>query len=484
MSSRVKLTPGGGSRRPTGPDAPARDVAAVAATTALVLATYVTPMASLPATSADLAASPAGGSWVLSAMSVGLAATLLVAGVLGDRWGRRRVHLGGVALLGLGAAACAVAPTTQTLVAARLVQGAGGAAVLACGLGLLARAHPAPAARARVTAAWGASVGTGIALGAVLAAVLDVGTGWRETYAVTAVLAAVLLWPSASWPAPDPAGVRDRRPLDLGGLVLIGGAGAAAVAALTTLRTGAGLATALATAVAVGAVAALVPVERRAADPLLDPALLGSPGFRAATTGSFVVGVTMVGLSAFVPTLVQVGLGGTLWHGSWLVVAWALASVAGAVALGRAPARLSRWVVGPAGVARLLVALACCQALALGLGPASSAWRLAPAMALAGVVTGLLNATLGREAVGSVPPARAAMGSGANNTARYLGAACGITAVVLLATHSGTDPVDVVAGWDLAVALAVATSLAGAALLGVLARREQPARAPQRPAGA
>ena len=51
----------------------------------------------------------------------------------------------------------------------------------------------------------------------------------------------------------------------------------------------------------------------------------------------------------------------------------------------------------------------------------------------------MLNALLGREAVASVPPDRAAMGSGANNTARYLGAACGITLFVVVATHAGAD---------------------------------------------
>lgn len=456
---------------------------AVAASTALVLATYVTPMASLPATVADLDASSTAGSWVLSAMSVGLAGALLLAGSLGDRLGRRRVHLAGVGLVGLGAVVCALAPTVELLVAARLLQGVGGAAVLACGLGLLARTHPDPASRARATAAWGASVGSGIALGAVLAAALDVGTGWREAYAATAVVALVLLWPAARWPAPDPDEPAHRAPLDLAGLVLLSVAGASAVAALTTLRTTPGVATLVGTVLALGALAVLVPVERRAVDPLLDPRLLASPGFRAATTGSFAVGVAMVGLSSFVPTLVQLGLGGTLWDGSWLVVGWALASVVSALVLGRGPARLTRFVAGPSGVARLLILLAGCQALAAGLSTASSAWRLAPSMVLAGLVTGLLNASLGREAVGSVPPARAAMGSGANNTARYLGAACGITLVVLLSTRGGLGAQAVVDGWDHAVLAGVLASSTGAAVLGLLGRRGRPTRPAPGPGG-
>ena len=70
---------------------------------------------------------------------------------------------------------------------------------------------------------------------------------------------------------------------------------------------------------------------------------------------------------------------------------------------------------------------------------------------LAGAGTGVLNALLGREAIASVPPDRAAMGSGANNTARYLGAACGITLFVTVATHTGDD---LYAGWNAAALVA------------------------------
>ena len=85
----------------------------------------------------------------------------------------------------------------------------------------------------------------------------------------------------------------------------------------------------------------------------------------------------------------------------------------------------------------------------------SSPWRLVPAMFVAGLATGVLNAVLGRESVASVPPDRAAMGSGSNNTARYLGAACGITVFSVLMTH---------VGWDTAVWVAAGVTFVGAAV--------------------
>lgn len=81
---------------------------------------------------------------------------------------------------------------------------------------------------------------------------------------------------------------------------------------------------------------------------------------------------------------------------------------------------------------------------------------------LAGVATGILNAALGREAVASVPIGRAAMGSGANNTARYLGAAVGVTIVAVVVTSGGPSPQDLVAGWNSAALIAAGFCAAGA----------------------
>jgi hypothetical protein len=108
------------------------------------------------------------------------------------------------------------------------------------------------------------------------------------------------------------------------------------------------------------------------------------------------------------------------------------------------------------------VLVAAGQATGYGLSAGSSPWRLVVPMVLSGIATGMLNAVLGREAVASVPPDRAAMGSGANNTARYLGAAVGITLFVTVATHAGAD---VVAGWNVAVLVATGLTLLGAAAI-------------------
>jgi MFS family permease len=444
---------------------------AVALGTTLVLVTYVTPVVSVPATALDLGVGVAERSWILSAMSVGLAAALLVSGVIGDTIGRRRVYDRGLVLLALGGAMCAVAPAPWVVVVGRLVQGLGGAAVLACGLSLLA-VHFAPGpARVHATAVWGASVGMGIALGCVVtAAVGEVGTGWRETYGVTAVAALALL--PLGRAVPESRAVDPRR-IDRPGLVLLVVAMTALVTAVIELRNGVGVLTAVLLVAAAGTFAVFGLVESRVDEPLVEPALLLRPGFLAATLGSLTLGMGMIGVATFVPTVLQVGLGRGLWTASLVPAVWAVVSVATSLALRRLPFEVS----GPGHIAAALALVAAGQALGLGLSADSGPWRLVVMMAAAGVGTGVLNAVLGRESVANVPPDRSAMGSGANNTARYLGAALGITVFVTIAS----DRDSLVAGWNAALAVAIVLTLLGAAAIALVGRRATPLARPVTP---
>jgi MFS family permease len=446
----------------------------VALATALVLVTYVTPIATIPATAADLEAGSVGRAWVLSSMSVGLAGFLLVSGVVGDTLGRLRVHVAGLVTLAVGAAVCAVAQEPVLFVVGRVLEGAGGAAVLACGLAVLAHRYPPGPERLHATSIWGASVGLGIVGGAVLAAVLDVGSGWRPSYWVTAVLAAALVLPSRRLMAESSAAVRKR--VDVVGLALLVGAMVAAVCALTQGRNGIDPPTVVLGLVAVVAAVGFVVVERRVAEPLLDTDLLRHPRFRAATAGSLVLGAGMIGLASFTPAIVQLGYGRGLWAASLPAVAWAGTSVVASLLMRRIPLPLE----GPLPVAAFLVVVAVGQVLTWGIDAGSGLWRLCLPMVVAGLGTGVLNALLGREAIASVPPDRAAMGSGANNTARYLGAAVGITLFVTVATHAGDDLFD---GWSAAVLVSTGLTLAGAALIALSGRSSAPRGAGTRPSG-
>ena len=436
----------------------------VALGTALVLVTYVTPIATIPATAADLGAGPVARAWILSSMSVGLAGLLLASGVIGDALGRRRVYVAGLVATGVGAVLCAVSVEPLLFVVGRVVQGGGGAAVLACGLAVLAHRYPLGPDRLRATSVWGASVGLGIVAGggAVRSPRLRLRLaaeplGHRRPRARAGRRRACGGWPSprrrsaTGWTSP---GWR----CSVAAMTL-------AVSALTQGRNGIDLPTVVLAVLAIVSFAAFVLVERRVATPLLDPELLAHPRFRAATGGSLVLGAGMIGMASFTPTLVQVGYGRGLWAATLPVFAWAGTGVVTSMLVRRIPHPLE----GPRPVALFLVVVAVGQLLTYGLDAGSSMWRLSVPFVVAGAATGVLNTLLGREAIASVPPDRAAMGSGANNTARYLGAACGITLFVTVATHTGAD---LYAGWNAAVLVAAALTLVGAGAIALTGRRQ------------
>ncbi|CAN7656573.1 MFS transporter [Pseudorhodoferax sp. LjRoot39] len=130
--------------------------------------------------------------WVVLAYLLAVTALVLPAGRLGDWWGRRNVLLGGIALFGMASGLGALAPTLGWLVAARAVQGAGAACLMALTLALVAQAAP----RTRVGSAMGL-LGTvsalGTALGPALGGVLLAGFGWRALFWAPLPLAAVAL---------------------------------------------------------------------------------------------------------------------------------------------------------------------------------------------------------------------------------------------------------------------------------------------------
>ncbi|MFE6229216.1 MFS transporter [Streptomyces sp. NPDC057854] len=428
--------------------------------TALALMNYTAPMLTLPATAEAFGTPASAQAWLLNGTPLGLAALLLVAGALADAHGRRRVFLLGTLALGVTTALGAAAGSTALFTAARVAQGAASAAVLAGSLGLLADAYPSGRDRIRATGVWGASVSGGIALGPLLTAGLSL-LDWRLAYAVlgaaallTAAAGARLLGGgTASGPTARASNGRGRPRPDLAGATTLALATAALLTALTLGRDGwLRPPVGLLLLAAVALTALFLRVERRAAEPMIDLGLLRRPEFRVATLGALFTGLAVIGLFSVVPTLLQHGAGMAPAATAWLFLLWSGTSFVVALQArrlaGRVPAAYQLalgFVLSAAGVLALLGAL----------DSAGLPWpRLVAGLVVAGAGSGLLNAALPRLAVDSVPPERAAMGSGANNTARYIGSAAGVALMLAL---SGPGP-------DAAVAASATLALAGAAV--------------------
>jgi MFS family permease len=450
-----------------------RATLAIAGTaTFLALVAFTTPLATLPSTATALGAGPEGQAWILSSMSIGLGVALLSVGALGDDLGRRRVLVLGATVLAAASVLGALAPSALVLVIARILQGIGAAALVACSQGLLGHAFPAGTPEARTASSvWGASLGAGIAGGPFLASGLDRVVGWTGAYWTTAVAAVVLA--VATRRAVPESRAAQPRPIDLPGVLVLAAGLAALLAGLTEGRAGFGQPGVIALlAAGVVLLVVFVVLERRRAAPMLDMALFASPAFVAATVGALATGMGIIATTSFLPTVVERGLGSTALVGALLLFAWSGTSVVTAMLARRLPAAWS----GRLQLAAGLLVVAAGQALLLGLATGDSPLSLVPGLAVAGAASGVVNAALGREAVASVPAGRGAMGGGANNTARYVGSAIGTTVVAVVATRPslGGGAAGLVAGWNDALPIAIAFSLVGAAAVASCRPRRVP----------
>ncbi|MBX6355783.1 MAG: MFS transporter [Micromonosporaceae bacterium] len=435
------------------------------AATLLVIMNYTAPIVTLPETAAGLHAGPSAQTWLLSSISVGLAAVLLITGSLADDRGRKRVFVGGAAVFTAATVATAAAPNAAVFIAARVALGAAAAALLAAGLGLVGHAYPQPHERVRATGVWGAMVGAGIALGPLIFAGLASVGGWRTGYwafaaaGVLLVVAAVPLLPESRAPQP--------RPLDVPGSLTLGGGLAFLVAAVTEGRTGwlrPGVL--LPTLAAVVLLAAFVAVEAVRREPMLDLSLFRRPLFVVASIGALFTGLAVIGPMSYLPVVLQRGLGMTPAQTAYLFTVWSGTSFLVALQA----RRLARRIAGRLQLASGLLLCGVGAAAMLGFVAADSWQRMVPGLFISGVGSGLLNAGLARLAVESVPAGRAGMGSGANNTARYVGSSVGVALTVAIV--AAPDGAELNRGTN--AALLVSAALAALSAVIAVVVRERP----------
>ncbi|MFE2039503.1 MFS transporter [Streptomyces sp. NPDC059477] len=439
---------------PAAAPTPRATLAVTSAATALALMTYTAPMVTLADTAAALHTTPSAQAWLLNGTPLGLAAVLLIAGTLADDYGRRRIFLLGTLGLGLTTALGALTTTTLQFTLARVAQGAASAAVLASALGLIAHAFPDPRGRVRATGIWGASLSGGIALSPLLSGSLP---DWRWAYVVLGAAALVVagLGTRTLTESRSPRGARP----DLLGAVIFALALVALVAALTLGRDGWLRAPVgwllLASVVLVGGFGW---VERRVRAPMIDLSLLRSPRFLASSAGGLFMGLAVLGLFSYLPTVLQRGLGLSPLATAWLFLVWAGLAFVVALQTRRLAGRVSpRHQLALGFALHLVGVLTMLGALDSGSWP-----RLLPGLVLGGIGTGLLNAALPLLAVESVPATRVAMGSGAQQTFRYVGSCAGVAVTIAVATSPG-------GGTDLA--LVVSAGLAGMGAVGVALAR-------------
>jgi len=309
-------------------------------------------------------------------------------------------------------------------------------------------------------------VGAGIAVGPILSTWLGRWHSWRDVYAVVAVAGVALALGAARCPESRSS---HRARLDVPGVVLLAVATSSLLAGLTEGREGWTRPLVLILlAVGVVLLAAFVVVERRSDHAMIDLGLFRRPAFAAVTAAALATGGGIIALLSFVSGFAGLALGLPPTTTAWLMLAWSGPSVVTALAARRLP---HHWT-GRARMGIALAVIAAGQLMLWGVDTSSTAGRFVPGLLLAGVATGVLNAALGRESVASVPPEQAGLGSGANNTARYLGSALGVTVVSVVAVPSGpVTAAALVDGWNRAALVTAAVSLLGALVVLLVGER-------------
>jgi MFS transporter, DHA2 family, methylenomycin A resistance protein len=225
----------------------------------------------------DLGGALSTAQWIVNGYTLAFAALLLSAGALADRLGSRTGFLVGLAVFGLGSAACACATSLTMLIVARVIQGAGAAALMPCSLALIAHMFPDSRDRRRALGMWGGASGIGLAAGPVLGGILTAALGWRAIFLVNLPIAAAAAELLRRHVGETP---RHRHPLDLSGQILATGGLAALTGGFITAgsRGWDGRLTLGLLAAGLASAAGFAVVERAVEHPMVDPVL-----FRART---------------------------------------------------------------------------------------------------------------------------------------------------------------------------------------------------------
>lgn len=394
---------------------------AVCLGTFMLLLDVTIVVVALPDMAGSLRASLGDLQWVVDGYALVLAALLLGAGAAADILGRRRVHVVGVALFAVASLLCGLAPGPGTLVAARVVQGVGAAAMLATTLPLLGSVYQGRR-RSVALGVWGAVSGGAAAVGPVLGGLLTEGPGWRWIFFVNLPVSVAAVWLTLR-AVPESRGPRGMRVDWLGTLGFAGFAGGTTYGVVRAGEDGWGGTAALVSfAAAALALVFFLAVERRVAHPLLDPSLLRKPAFVGVMAGALAFNGVAFGVLAYTSIWMQTLLGMSPVHGGLAVLPLTGAAVVVAILGGKllhgVPARLT------IGGGLLLVSTGSfCQAV---LGAGSTWTALVPGLVLVGVGTGLVSPAIAGAALAAVPAERSGMAGGAVNTFRQLGYALGV----------------------------------------------------------
>ena len=395
---------------------------AVSVATFMLLLDITVVNVALPSIRDDLGGSFSDLQWVVDAYALTLAALVLTAGSLADRFGRRRLFGWGLGIFSAASLLCALAPDPTFLNGARALQGIGGAVMFAVSLALLAQEFPAGRERANAMGIYGASIGVAVAIGPLVGGALTDGLGWRSIFYLNVPigLAAIAVTYARLRESRDPNATR----VDWPGVATFSAALFMLVLAMVRGNDEGWGSTLIVSLFAGSAalLAAFVAIESRVREPMLPLGFFKRPAFTGVQLAAFAISASAFALFLYIGLYLQNYLGYTplqagLRYLPITLAAFFLSPVA-AMLLTRVPAR----ILLSAGLAVSGSGLLLMSGIS-----ADSEWTtLLGGFLVLGAGVGLLNPVIGDVALSVVPKERSGMAAGINDTFRQVGVAVGV----------------------------------------------------------
>jgi len=440
----------------------------------------------LPAIGRDFDTGLATLQWVVTAYTLTLAGLLLLAGALGDRYGRRRVFVIGVVWFALASALCGFAPDASTLIAARALQGVG-AALLTPGSLAIIEASFRPSDRGRAIGAWSGLSGVATAIGPFLGGWLVQAVSWRLIFFINLPVAAAVV--AVAWrhvPESHDPDATGRVDLPGGALVTLGLIGLTYGLIEGPSRGWGAPAVLGALAAGVLLLAAFAVWQRRAANPMLPLGLFSSTQFTATNLVTFVVYGALGGALFLLPIQLQQVSGYTALAAGTALLPVTLVMLTLSARSGALAARIGPRLQMSAGP----VVVGAGLALFARIGPGGNyLTEVLPAVAVFGLGLAVTVAPLTATVLAAVPARHAGMASAVNND---VARAAGLIAVAVLPALAGITgsaylhPVEFSAGFHRAALICAGLCVLGGALSAAAIRNARrapvPAPAPVVPA--
>jgi MFS transporter, DHA2 family, multidrug resistance protein len=422
----------------------------------------------LPSMQEALDAGTAEMQWIVDAYSVLFAGTLLLAGALSDRFGRRRALLIGLTIFASGSFAAGLVDSAGPLIACRAVMGIGGAFIMPSTLSILAQVFTDRRERAQAIGIWAAVAGAAVGLGPIVGGALLEVFDWRSIFWVNPPLAVVVIVFTLVFvpESKDPARPR----LDVLGAVASSlGLVALVVTIIELPEQGLSVITAVGALVAVVSLVAFVLWERRVSHPLLPMDLFAQRLFVVSIVSVALVYFALMGVMFFLPQFVQLVQGFTPLQSGFAVLPGAAGLFIASLISPRLADRYGTRRIVVAGLVTVALGLVVATPLDVG----SNYAHLGICLALMGLGLGLVLPQATNGVLASVPRERAGLGSAVNDGVGELGGSLGVailgaTLAVVYRNQIDADIAaagDAISGIPEQVVDAVRESLASASLI-------------------